>query len=551
MTARIFTRALKDRRLSIFGWIGGATALTSFLLSIYPVLRSNPAVEQMIQRIPRSLLATFGIDPALYMTGVGFLEAQLYTMVGPLLLISFMLGAGAAATAGEEEQGTIDLLLANPLGRASLLLQKFAAAALLAGLIVLAITLTVLIGNEPAGLGLGLRGVLGINLALWLLGLFFGAIALAVGAWFGRRLLAVGVGAGIAVVSFFWAGLAPMSAQLRGTERFSPFFWYTDGHPALVGPTMGHAQLAGAAVLLLGIAWLGFARRDLRTETTRRKVNGSTVRRKPSSMLRTLTGTAVWERRRGLVWWMLGLYGMAAGTMAFWPTIRRDPGVFAGLMDSVPKEFFAMFGVSDPSLMLTAGGFLSSRLYSSIGLVLAIAYGIGFGTRAVAGNERAGHLELLLGLPVSRTHLVRSRLAAMVILLTLLCGGLGFAIWIGDAALDLGIRTESILAANTGLFLIALLFGTIALAIGSATGRPSLARGAAIAVAFGGFILNALGVYSDWFAPLRPLSPFAWYLGSNPPLTRGFDEGHLVLAAASLALAAVAVATVGRRDITR
>jgi ABC-2 type transport system permease protein len=202
-------------------------------------------------------------------------------------------------------------------------------------------------------------------------------------------------------------------------------------------------------------------------------------------------------------------------------------------------------------VLLTAGGFLSSRLYSSIGLILVLGYGIGFGTRAVAGDERAGRLELLLGLPVSRTRVVRSRFLALAVLLAVLCGGLALVLSIGDAALDLDLNGEAVLAANCGLFWIGLLFGALALAVGSATGRPSLARGIAIAGALAGFIVNALGVYSNWFAPLRPLSPFAWYLAEAPPLTRGFDTGHLMLAVAALGLWGVAMAAVGRRDITR
>ena len=553
MPTELLLRELKDRRFSILGWIAGATALGAFVLSVYPVLRDNKAVQGLLQRIPDSVLSTFGIDPDIYMTGVGFLEAQLYTFIGPLLIISFTLGAGAAATAGEEERGTIDLLLANPLARASLLLQKFAAIALLAGAIVLALAVVLLVGNEPAGLDLRARGILGINLGLWLLGLFFGAIALAVGAWSGRRALAAGVGAGVAIVAFFWNGLAPMTDRLRGTERFSPVHWHIGGHPALEGPTSGHAMLAVATVLVLGIAVLLFARRDFGTSVwpeRRRARNGSTAR-KPSALLGSLFGAAIWERRSGLVWWMLALYGVAGVTIGFWPTIRRDPGMMRSLLESMPKELFAMFGIGDPKVMLTAGGFLSSRIYSSIGLVLALAYGIGSGTRAIAGDERAGHLELLLGLPVSRARLVRSRLAAFTLMLALLCGGLAVVLFVGSAAIGLDLGAESILAANLGLFLIALLFGALALAVGAATGRPNVARGTAIGVALGGFLLNALGLYSKWFAPLRPISPFAWYLGDQPPLTRGFDTGLLLLAATALAFAGMAVYAISRRDISR
>ena len=47
----------------------------------------------------------------------------------PLLLLIAAIGAGARATAGEEERGTLDLLLANPISRRRLVLEKLAALA--------------------------------------------------------------------------------------------------------------------------------------------------------------------------------------------------------------------------------------------------------------------------------------------------------------------------------------------------------------------------------------------------------------------------------------
>ena len=45
----------------------------------------------------------------------------------PLLLMIAAIGAGAGAIAGEEERGTLELLLANPLSRRRLVLEKTAA----------------------------------------------------------------------------------------------------------------------------------------------------------------------------------------------------------------------------------------------------------------------------------------------------------------------------------------------------------------------------------------------------------------------------------------
>ena len=47
----------------------------------------------------------------------GYLNSQIYALLAPLLLLIFSIGGGAGAVAGEEERGTLDLLLAHPVRR--------------------------------------------------------------------------------------------------------------------------------------------------------------------------------------------------------------------------------------------------------------------------------------------------------------------------------------------------------------------------------------------------------------------------------------------------
>jgi ABC-type transport system involved in multi-copper enzyme maturation permease subunit len=51
--------------------------------------------------------------------------------LAPLLFLIFAIGQGSGAIAGEEERGTLDLLLANPRSRVRIVLEKFGALALM------------------------------------------------------------------------------------------------------------------------------------------------------------------------------------------------------------------------------------------------------------------------------------------------------------------------------------------------------------------------------------------------------------------------------------
>jgi ABC-2 type transport system permease protein len=137
-------------------------------------------------------------------------------------------------------------------------------------------------------------------------------------------------------------------------------------------------------------------------------------------------------------------------------------------------------------------------------------------------------------------------MATLVVLLALALAGTLAAC---DAAFDLGLATRGILAANAGLAVVGLFFGTLALAAGCATGSVGAARGIPTAAAIGAFLMNALGATSRDLAVLQDVSPLHWYLGDVPPLARGPGPGLALLAAGVVLLLVLAVAAFERKDV--
>jgi len=252
-----------------------------------------------------------------------------------------------------------------------------------------------------------------------------------------------------------------------------------------------------------------------------------------------------------IVAWSLGLCGIATLTMLFWPTLSRSIGDLQAIIDMFPSEIFAAFGMGDPKDLMTAGGFISSRVYASVGLVLMLAFAIGMGAASIAGEERRGTLELQLATPLTRRRLLLEVFAAMLTLIAVLSIALCLTMALGNAAIDLDLSLESIIAATSGLALTGVFFGALALALGGATGSTGVARGVPAAVAVGGILLNGLGAVVAGFAPFRYLSPIYWFLGDSPPLLRGFSAEPLVLLGAALVAVVIGVIGFERRDLAR
>lgn len=101
-------------------------------------------------------------------------------------------------------------------------------------------------------------------LHLAMLGLVFGALALAIGASTGRTGASRGVPALVAVLAYMVNGLAPLVSWLEPIQKLSPFYQY-GGHDPLRNGVSG-AAVAVAVLTVAGfvvIAIWGFRRRDV------------------------------------------------------------------------------------------------------------------------------------------------------------------------------------------------------------------------------------------------------------------------------------------------
>src|SRR5579884_3961156 len=129
MRLSVLARAVRDQLRSLVAWTLGLAGLVGMYVAVYPSVKDGgSSFSKLIDQMPKTYRALFttggGVD---FTTPAGYLNTELLTFMGPLLVLVYAIGTGSSALAGEEDRGTLDLLLANPVGRARILLEKFAA----------------------------------------------------------------------------------------------------------------------------------------------------------------------------------------------------------------------------------------------------------------------------------------------------------------------------------------------------------------------------------------------------------------------------------------
>lgn len=259
----VLVKSLRDQRRALVGWTVGIVALVMVEGAVWPSIRDMPNFDELLESYPEAMREMFDVENM--STGAGFLNTELYTLVLPALFIIFGIARGARLVAGEEEAGTLEILLVTPLSTTRLLLEK--AAAMLVSLVLLGLVCAVstLAASAIWDMGVPVGSVAVGSLAMVLLGLEYGWLALAVGAMTGSRVLALGF-AGVAVVAaYVLYVLGLLVDEVSDWMPLSPF------HQALVDGPLDPAIPARFGWLLLGalvvlaISAPVFARRDVRT----------------------------------------------------------------------------------------------------------------------------------------------------------------------------------------------------------------------------------------------------------------------------------------------
>jgi ABC-2 type transport system permease protein len=262
-------------------------------------------------------------------------------------------------------------------------------------------------------------------------------------------------------------------------------------------------------------------------------------------MLRDVFTKTLWDARRSLLGWAVAISAVGVMYAAFWPTVNTPD--LQQALQNYPEGLLEAFNYND---LTSPAGYLGSSVYGLLVPLLVAVFAIAAGTRAVAGDEEAGTLDLLLAHPVSRTKVALQRYTALVAGLALV----GVVLWLGmlavagPAELE-GITAAELAAATTQLALFGACLGAVAFAVGAATGRKALAIAASAGLTVLAYLANGVFPQVEGLAWTRDLSPWHWYLGGEP-LKHGLQAGDsLLLVAVTLVLVAAGTLLFNRRDV--
>ncbi len=546
--ANVFIKTSRDRWL---GWAISAASLT--LLLLFGMSTYREIDLSVYTELPEAFRSLLGIGEDVDVGGLAV--GYVFGSFGAVVVAVMALVMGSAAIAGEERNGTMGILLASPRSRTHVLLSKAGSLVVLTGVTVFVMWTPVHPIAAILDVEIGGLFVEALALHLYVNALFYGMLALAIGAATGNRDTATGATTGVLVLSFFAVGLLPLVQGLEGLRKAFPWYYFDGSEPVYNGIAWGHlALLVSASVALLAVAVVGFNRRDLRGQS----VGASLLDRvRGNPLLNRMIGRLAGSARVSSIWvktvsdhQTLLLVTSAAmflvmGVM-LGPMYASLPEETLSAFDAFPEELIALFGGGD---LGTPEGWYTLETFGLMAPLSVILVTAVVGAGALAGEESRRTMGLLLANPISRSRIVMEKAVTMV-LFGIAAGVATFAgVALGSVLGGLGMSIGNIAATSALQVLVGLVFGALALALSAGTGRTGVAVIGAAGAALAFHLLTSFANITGALSALEWLSPFHYYLGSDP-LINGMDwGGAAVLAVLALALTGLAPVLFQRRDI--
>lgn len=266
MNLNVLRRSIADKRLSILVYAIGVAAYAVMILAIWPSLRENiSALNDLWQSYPEGIRKAFGGENMSFATFDGFLSVEYFNQMWVIVMTAFSISIATGAIASEIEKGTMELLLAQPVSRRSLLLTRHLFFELGLLFLIGATLIPIAIGSPLVNGDMNHLGLLAFVVPSFLFFTAIGSSTFFFSVLFNSRGTAIFVSLGIIIISYALDILAKINDTI-GNAHFLSIFYYWDPYRYLHDIDFAWGDLAVLVAITListAAAVYRFERRDI------------------------------------------------------------------------------------------------------------------------------------------------------------------------------------------------------------------------------------------------------------------------------------------------
>lgn len=254
---------LWQRRWSTVFWSLSVIAFIVLTLVFYPSFKDQAAeLQKSLTDIPDTAAQFLGGND--FFSPVGYLNSQVFFIMLPMLLSILTISLGSKLLASEEQDHTIESLLARPISRSRLITGKMTVGVAILALVTLATLVSTVIIVKIVDIEVPIQNMAVATLGCFLLALSFGAIAFLLTSLGKARALSLGLTSAIAIGGYIISSLATTVTWLDIPSKFLPFEYYESELMLRGTYNWTNMLILLAVTVVCGVlAWLSFRKRDI------------------------------------------------------------------------------------------------------------------------------------------------------------------------------------------------------------------------------------------------------------------------------------------------
>lgn len=257
----VFRLDLAFRRRLLAGFMGGLAGYAILIVALYPEFRHFTGLNSLKQHSP-AFMALLGVAGPLT-SPAGWLNVNIYANFLPLIVLLATVSYGASCLAGQDHDGILGLVASLPIPRPRIVSEKVFAMAAQSALLVGVVVVAILVGRL-FDVSVQVSYLLEMSVAVALLAVDFGLVAMAASAFTGNRGTGIGIATALAAASYVVGSLAPVIGWLHPARFVSLFYWSVANGQLTSGVNAWSFLIllaTGCVLAVLSVA--GFRRLDL------------------------------------------------------------------------------------------------------------------------------------------------------------------------------------------------------------------------------------------------------------------------------------------------
>lgn len=252
------------------------------------------------------------------------------------------------------------------------------------------------------------------------------------------------------------------------------------------------------------------------------------------------------DNKFSLLAWSVGIILYILMIMSFYQSLGNTAD-YTQLVSSFSPEMLKMFMMEGGANSKVS--FLNGELYSLMIPFFFLIFNVLFASGTIATEEKNGILDLVLSTQIPRWKLLLEKFGAMLVF-NLILGLMSFlGIWIGTIAFNVSLDMWNFAAISLSLTGFGIFFGSLGICTSAIFGNKQLSLG--ITGGFGvlAYILHTMALLSTDYANIQKISPFYYYINSNP-LINGLNVGDFsVLIISAIVFLIIGLLIFQRRDL--